>query len=224
VDDDFQLVTKGELAKRMNLTPSAISKMIERNGLPKGIELVGEGRRAMVKVPAGVDVSAGMTPGQRLTQLTKGRARAQQASAAEEPAAAPLQPELPIAERIQPQDDSARYLRAKAERAEIEARAARIRELADAGAYMVTTRAQAAWAKELLTLLTAIELWLPELAEDLAAAGGVEQRAALSVLRGRWRHFRQQRADLAASSLASMPRHVDHGGRVVSPGELGALN
>lgn len=218
-------MTKGELAKRMNLTPSAISKMIERNGLPKGIELVGEGRRAMVKVPAGVDVSAGMTPGQRLTQLTKGRARAQQApAAAEEPAAAPLQAELPIAARIEPQDDSARYLRARAESAEIAARAARVRELADAGAYMVTARAKAAWAKELLALLTAIELWLPELAEGLAAAGGVEQRAALSVLRGQWRRFRQQRADLAASSLASMPRHVDHGGRVVSLGELGALN
>ncbi len=181
-----ELVSKARFAELEGVGKSAVSNWIKAGHIT-GPALVGEGRGAMINVAvARQQLGRALDPSQRLAQVTvAGRRSADLAPAGD--------------------DESARYQRARADMAEIEARRARQRELAEAGTYMLTADARAMWARELAGLVQAIELWLPRLAEQLAGAISADQRRLTVEARRAWRAFRQERSDLATSALAGTP-------------------
>ncbi len=184
-----EVVSKARFAALEGVGKSAVSNWIAEGKL-NGDALVGAGRGAMINVAvARQQLGRSLDPSQRLAQVTvSGRASGEFAASAE--------------------GESARYQRARADMAEIDARRARQREQADAGLYLLTADARAAWTRELAGLIQAIELWLPRAAEQLAGATGASHRELTVVLRRAWRDFRQDRAEVAAHAAAEAPEII----------------
>ncbi len=183
------VVSKARFAELAGVGKSAVSNWIA-DGKLSGDALVGAGRGAMINVTvARQQLGRTLDPSQRLAQATVAGRRGTEAAQAAE-------------------DESARYQRARADLAEVEARRALQREQAEAGMYLLTADAKASWSRELAGLLQAIELWLPRVAEQLAGETGADHRRLTVGLRRAWRSFRAERSEIATSAMAASPEIV----------------
>ncbi|RJF81117.1 hypothetical protein D3877_12910 [Azospirillum cavernae] len=181
-------LSKSEFARHRGVSPAAVSQWIS-NGRLSGSALIGAGRTAKINVEE-ADRQLGVT-------LDLGQQMAQQA----------LRPSPPSPPSFRsPEDDhAARYQKARADSAEIDAERARRRDQAERGLYLETDAARAAWAKELGGLLTAMDQWISDLAPALAATPSRDPKELAVLLRQRWREFRQQQADQARATRDAVP-------------------
>ena len=188
-----EVISKGDFAKRRGVSAAAVSQWISSNRLT-GDALVGEGRFAKINV-AEAERQLGVT-----LDLGQQMARGGRPTAS---AAAPLSPE---------DDHQARYQKARADSAEIEADRARSRQMAERGIYTLTEASRTAWSKVLSDLLHAVDQWLSDTAERLSAhiasGNGTDAKALTVFLRQEWRAFRTKRSTLAASASDALPELV----------------
>lgn len=188
------LLSKSEFARRRGVSPAAVSQWIGTQRL-SGAALVGEGRTAKIDVEeAERQLGQTLDLGQQMAQQTL------------RPTASAAQPAL---QRLPEDDHAARYQKARADSAEIEAERARRREQAERGVYMETDQARAAWARELGALITGVDQWINDLALGLAAETGQDPKSLTVFLRQRWRDFRQKRTDLQRQARDADPHLVD---------------
>lgn len=185
-----QTLTKAEFAARRGVDPSAVSHWI-RDGKLTSSALVGQGRSARVLVAeAERQLGGSLDLGQRLAQ----------------------QSVRPTAGSTPPEENdghAARYAKARADSAELEAERSRRRLQAEQGAYMETQAATDAWSKEMAAMLQAIDQWWPDLARSISALGAVDEKRLTVEMKRAWRAFRQQRADLAKSAAEALPALVE---------------
>lgn len=169
-----RLVSKGELARIVNASPSAISKYFERGILGPDV-VVGEGQRAKIRLePALRQIQRRRDPSQALGNGFK----VQLAAPAEPPAGADLltfppgaaNPVRDPAGEEGPSDDQiGEKLRLlKLREAERKDRIAEQEELASRGVYVRAAEVQSKLARVAGEIITAIEAQLPEMAQELA--------------------------------------------------------
>ncbi|MCG5240082.1 hypothetical protein ACIU1J_01885 [Azospirillum doebereinerae] len=203
-------MSKSDFARHRGVSPAAVSQWIS-SGRLSGAALVGEGRTAKVDVAE--------ADRQLATTLDLGQQMAQQTLRPALPvAAAPLLPRSPE------DDHAARYQKARADSAEIDADRARRREQAERGLYMETDPARAAWGKELGGLLTAIDQWISDLAPALAAEPSRDPKVLAVVLRRRWREFRQKQADQARATRTATPALTHELGDAAGEGDPAGIS
>ena len=192
-----EVLSKSEFATRRGVSPAAVSQWIS-SGRLSGTALIGVGRTARIDVAeAERQLAMTLDPGQQMAR--GGR-----------PVASALPPagaaDLPASNAV------ARYQEARAVSAEIEAERQRRRQEEERGLYMQTAAARDAWSKELAALVQALDGWLPDLAQELAAAAAagepMDAKALTVRLRNAWRAFRAKRSTLAASARDAEPALV----------------
>ena len=186
-------LSKGEFAALMKVSPGRVSQWIAE-GKIKGAALIGAGPRAKINVPvAQQQLGRSLDPVQLAAQS---RPAPTQISIGGEEAAAPA---ADIADT-----DQVRMMRAKADKAEIEAEQAR-RELdAERGRYTLAEAALREWTKQAKALIDAEHEWHRDLALVIASELGIEAKAVEGVLRREFRVFCQKRSDLALAALAQI--------------------
>lgn len=203
------IVTKSEFARHRGVSAAAVSQWIS-SGRLSGPALIGEGRAAKVDVAE--------ADRQLATTLDLGQQMARQSlrPAAPAPTARPLP--------VSPEDDhAARYQKARADSAEIDAERARRREQAERGLYTETGAARAAWGKELGGLLTALDQWISDLAPALAAEHSRDAKVLAVLLRRKWREFRQQQAEKARATRDATPALTHEVDSAVDGGDPAAV-
>lgn len=192
-----QVVTKGDFARLINVSPGRVSQMIAEGKIgPEALD--GAGRSARIRVDvAKRQISARTDVGQRFgngisTQLDL--QIPQQSPTHDEP----LQPAWdPTTEALK--QERLRSLRmANARVAE--------QRLAEQGRYVRTEQAQAAMTKMAASIVTIIESGLADLAAAISAANGLVQRDVLHQLRTEFRVVRLKAAEAARKDLAALPR------------------
>lgn len=186
-------VQKGAFAKIIGKSPARVSQLIAE-GVISGPALVGSGRLAKI-VPsiAQRQLAARLDPVQ---QVAQGQPLA---SVARVPADDLFAPQ-PAGQAAGGTDDQTRYLKARADKAESEARRAAAEDAAAEGRWMVTADAEAAWAAELARLVQSVETWLVTGAADAVAA--LERPTAREVGQVLRAGFNELRARLAAAAAA----------------------
>lgn len=184
-------LSKGEFAALMKVSPGRVSQWIAE-GKIKGAALIGDGPRAKINVPvAQQQLGRSLDPVQLAAQSR------------------PAPTQIPLgAEEAPPADtvdtDQVRMMRAKADKAEIEAEQAR-RELdAERGRYTLAEAALREWTKQAKALIDAEHEWHRDLALVIASELGIEAKAVEGVLRREFRVFCQKRSDLALAALAQI--------------------
>jgi phage terminase Nu1 subunit (DNA packaging protein) len=184
-------LSKGEFAALMKVSPGRVSQWIAE-GKIKGAALIGAGPRAKINVPvAQQQLGRSLDPVQLAAQSR------------------PAPTQIPLgAEEAPPADvvdtDQVRMMRAKADKAEIEAEQAR-RELdAERGRYTLAETALREWTKQAKALIDAEHEWHRDLALVIASELGIEAKAVEGVLRREFRAFCQKRSDLALAALAQI--------------------
>lgn len=195
------ILTKSEFAQLRGVDKSAVSHWI-RDGKLAGNALVGEGRAAKIRVAeAQRQLGGSLDLGQQLAQGKR-------------PTASSVAPDDEDAIPLAPADDhAARYQKAKADTAVLDAERARRRMAQEVGVYTATEAAKDAWSKELAQLIQAVDQWWPDVAEliqQLASDGKpLEPKRVTVALRRAWRQFRLDRAELARSAAAGLPELVE---------------
>lgn len=195
------VVTKGEFARRCNVTPGRVSQWISEKKI-SGDAIVGEGREARIRESVAKaqlrlrrDVGQGLGNGLG-TRLTPA-GPAPQAALQPSPPAAPSEPGDPIEEQIKRQRLE-QYQRQNRKAAEDEAlRAGLLTAADDASAQMARIASQ---------LLTVFEGALPEFAQSVAAQFQVPQRDVLHLLRQEMNKVRASAAARMTGMAEEMPK------------------
>jgi hypothetical protein len=193
------LVSKGEFARLINVSPGRVSQMIAEGKIGKDA-LEGEGRSARIRANlARRQISDRTDVGQRfgngietqldLPSLTPSNA----AGATRAPAGDPTTDAIKL-ERL-------RGLRMANERAAED-------HLAEQGRYVRADHSQAAMTKMAAALLTIFEGSLADLASALAAQHKLVQRDVLHQLRTEFRSVRVKAAESVRRTQASLPQLV----------------
>jgi hypothetical protein len=184
------LVTKVEFAQLARVSQSRVSKWISSGALA-GDALVLEGRRERIDVAAArrqlgdrIDVD------QRLV-APAARARARPGAGAV---------------RGETLDDIAKEKLVAARLANEKARAD---AAANAGRFVEAERVKIELGRTASRLVSWFEGALPELAEAVAARGGISERDALHALRGAWRGVRIRLAGAENGAAAALPDLVE---------------
>lgn len=192
------LVSKGEFARLINVSPGRVSQMIAEGKIgPDALD--GEGRSARIRADlARRQIAERTDVGQRFgnglfTQLTGGAAETP-AGAGRRPAQADPTTAAIAAERL-------RALRMSNER-EAENR------LAEQGRYVLADDARIAMSKTAAGILTIIEGGLADLASALSAKHGLPQRDVLHQLRAEFRQIRTKAAEAFRRDAARLPQLV----------------
>jgi len=189
-----EVLSKNEFAARRGVHKSAVSHWI-KDGRLYGDALVGTGRTAKINVAvAEAQLSRTLDLGQRLVHAASPGATA-------EPKALAVN------------DDAARYQKAKADAAEIEAERARRRMEEERGRYVLAEEARDAWSRELARRAERLERWVTDAAQDVAAAqaeaaGPLDHKGLTVVLRSSLRRFRASAAADARERHAAAPELV----------------
>ena len=183
---DDAVVSKGEFAKLINVTPGRVSQMISEGKIgPDALE--GQGRNAKIRVGlARRQIGVRTDPGQRLGNGLK--TDLSPAGDDDEP--------LP---RLSSESDNL-DLQIKRERLEREKRANRKdreEELARQGRYLNAVTARAEMARLAGGMMKVFEGAIPDLAAALAAEFEVPQRDVTHLLRREFRKVREKAADTA---------------------------
>lgn len=186
-----EIFCKGEFADRRGVHKSAVSHWI-KTGRIYGGALVGSGRSAKINVAvAEAQLSRTLDLGQRLAH--------------------PAPPGVTAEPRSLPtNDDAARYQKAKADAAEIEAERARRRMEEERGRYILADEARDAWSRELSRLVERLERWVTDAAQDIAnaqaeAGGPLDQKGLTAVVSASLRRFRASAAIDAAERRDASP-------------------
>lgn len=188
------LLSKGDFARLINVTPGRVSQMISEGKIGADA-LEGEGRYARIKANLARRQIADRTDiGQRhgnglFTQLDAPPPATTDRQPMRAPLADPTTAAI-AAERL-------RSLQLKNER-EAEDR------LAEQGRYVVAAQVQASMNKMAAQLLTIFEGGLADLAAQVAAAHGLVQRDVLHQLRGEFRKVRLKALETLRRDMAGM--------------------
>lgn len=199
-----EIVTKAEYAAMHRRTPGAVSHWVKEGKL-FGAALVGEGRNARIRV-AEANRQLGLTlhPGQQMAQR-----RPVGTSAGEDdelPFEAPSRPRgLPTPE----DDQAARYQRARAEKAELEAAELRHKAQERAGHWIVAEDARREFAQQLGQMVRQIESWLPEVGLILAGEHGGDHKQYTTTLRASFRNLREKIAQDARREAQAAPAYEE---------------
>ena len=190
-------MTKSQYAAYRGVRPSSVSNWLKSGRLSQR-SLVGHGYGARIKV-----------------------AEADKELAANQDLRSTLAPSPAggngVAPAIDPDDPARRYQIAKAEQAEHDSELSRRKLKAQDGTYVFAEQARSAWTKELAAFARELEAWLPDLAQELAAAPSEDRGVVLARLRKSLRRFRtrvSEQAGVAAADepeLVSEPRSDAHG-------------
>lgn len=184
------LISKGDFAARRGVSPAAVSQWIS-GGKISGAALVGTGRMAKINVEeAERQLGVTLDPAQQLH-----RQGVRPTASAAPPAALP-----------DPADDhQARYARARADSAEIEAERARRRIQEERGRYVLADAAAEAFSRELAEMVQAGEQWVMDAGAALAAELGTDAKTTTAALRRQWRALRSRWAAEAAARRDGAP-------------------
>lgn len=208
-----RLVSKGELARIAQVSPSAISKYFERGILGPDV-VAGEGQRAKIRLePALRQIRLRRDPGQALGNGFKVRLDAP----ADPPASADLlafpQPEAnPVREEAAgaPRDEVADALRlAKLQREQIATRKALSDELERNGEYVRTDRMRSDMVKVLTAMLAAFEGSITDAAVALAARFELAPRDVEFELHALFRDMRTKAAEAARRAAKNEPETIE---------------
>ncbi len=192
--DDPGVVSKGELARLLRVTPGRVSQWLAE-GKIHGPAIVGLGRNARIDLEAAKSqLRLSLDVGQRFgngaeTDLRPGIAAA--------PAPAPLAD--PVEDRLR---------REKLREIEFRNRAAAEQELARRGAYVRADQSKAAMGSALREMLTVFEGALTDLASAIAARFEIPQRDVLHLMKTEFRPVRQRAAEAAAVRSGELPNIV----------------
>lgn len=181
------ITSKSGFATMLGRSPAAVSQWIAAGKL-HGLALVGEGRSAQIDTEVALAQLGFLDLGQQLAQpqpIISGERRSPDASAPEDAAAA---------------GNQARLLKARADREELALQVDQAKAAGQAGHWMVTEEAEAAWSAYLATLVNSIETWLltSAAAECAVAAANGGTREIGRVLKDGFRQLRQRLAEGAA--------------------------
>ena len=196
----MQVVTKGEFARLINVSPGRVSQMIAEGKIDRAA-MVGEGRLARIRVDlAKAQIAERTDIGQRFgnglgTQLEfdAGERRAS-AETAPRPASDP------VADAIK--QERLRSLRLANER-EAESR------LAEQGRYVLADDALAGFTRVAAAMLNVFEGGLGDLATAFAAKFGLSQRDALHLARTEFRAIRARAAEQLRRESAGLPELLE---------------
>lgn len=179
-----QLVTKSELARRLNVTPGRVSQYLAE-GKIYGDAIVGEGRAAMIDYGlARSQLGLALDPVQMTAQMrTLPEGDAPAAPATQQGAAQ--------------SNELSRHQEIKVQQAELVLRRQLRDDLADRGIYMRTDEARREWGKALSEIVDAIDQWMGALTDRLSTELKVERQQVSVILRRELRAWRESQASLA---------------------------
>lgn len=206
MSEALTVVSKGEFAKLINVSPGRVSQMIsERKIGPEALQ--GEGRNAKIIVDVARRQIADRTDiGQRFgngigTQLD-GQLQLQPVDQV-----TPAAPSAPRAQIVPPSDPMADAIKRERLRG-LQMANERIAEerLAEQGRYVRADEAKAAMARLAGSILTIFEGGLADIASSVAADLGVPQRDVLHKMRAEFRNVRAKAAEAARRDLVGMPK------------------
>lgn len=190
------VVTKGEFARMLNVSPGRVSQMISEGKIGADA-LEGEGRNAKIRaVLARQQISDRTDVGQRTGNGLFTRLDAPPAERPADRAPAPMDPTAAAIAR-----ERLRTLQLNNERAAED-------RLAEQGRYVPTDLARAAMNKQVQSLLTIFEGGLVDLADAISAKHKLPQRDVLHLLRTEFRVIRAKAADAARRDAAGMPKLI----------------
>lgn len=192
-------MSKQDFAALLGRDKSALSHWI-RTGKLHGPALVGEGRFARINVAiAREQLGASLSLGHQIGYAQREPARTIIDPTPAEPAAAILAdfPSTPT--------DQARLLKARADREELLTEQARIEAEARNGTYLLTEDANREHGRRLAETVSAVERWLPDLAQKITASAAFDERAMTILMRAEFRALRSTLATAAADHATAEP-------------------
>jgi hypothetical protein len=216
---DPDVITKGEFARRRNVSPGRVSQWISDKKI-FGAAIVGEGRAAQIRETvaieqlkqkldpmqmAGNGVTTNLTPPAAPLAVPAPKQSADvlsftaPAAAASPPTVAP-----PAVDTIEDQ-----IKRARLEQIARQNRDGQRQEAVEAGRLTDATIARSAAARETMRLVTQFEGALSDFATAISAEFKLPQRDVLHLLRGKFRDMRRDLAAAARETAETMPAVVD---------------
>lgn len=204
---DAKIVSKGEFAKLIAVSPGRVSQMIS-DGMISGAALVGEGRMARINVDiATAQIRSRRDIGQALGNGLGTRLDAAAPTAQFGMTASTVEPRLPL-----PLAEPATEDLIKLERLAHERRRNRQAEEDDAkrrGEIMDSTQARVEMAKIANSMLQTFEGALPEMATALAAKFEISQRDVLHELKQRFADMRTAAAGREKARAEALPQQSE---------------
>lgn len=211
---DAKIVSKGEFARLIAVSPGRVSQMIA-DGMISGAALVGDGRMARIDVGiATAQIRSRRDIGQALGNGLGTRLDVAPPPSSFESAAPTAEPRMPL----QPAEPATEDL-IKLERLAHERRRNRQAEEDDAkrrGEIMDSAQARIEMAKIANSMLQTFEGALPEMATALAAKFEISQRDVLHELKQRFIDMRKAAAERDQARAAELPQHRE---MVIAAGE-----
>lgn len=208
------IVTKTEFARMVGRSQGAVSHWIAE-GKIAGEAMVGEGTRARIRVPVAL-AQLGMTLdlGQQLAQARPVEPGAQDQAPASNPAPAerqsPGEASAGAADNTGDNVESfntARAIQAERLRQErIKTRELEAKEAERRGLYVRASAARAEMVSRVSRMVVSTELFLGDVAADLAAAGPLDEDAIADRLLKGFRRLRQSWSDAAAADRDAADR------------------
>lgn len=181
--------TKSAFAEIIQVSAGRVSQMISEGKIPPSC-LVGEGRRARIKVEAAkAAIEQSTDIGQRLGNGSKTNL-----------SGATTAPPNSLLDQLQTE----KLIKARAENRVLEER-----ERERQGVYVRTADARAECVKALSQMLAIFEGALPDLANALAAKCDLPQRDILHTLRGGFRDVRARASEAVAAKAAGMDHYTE---------------
>ena len=176
-EPQVEVMTKSQYAAYRGVRPSSVSNWLKSGRLSQR-SLVGHGYGAQIKV----------------AEADKELAGNQDLRSTLAPSPAAGNGAVPA---IDPDDPARRYQIAKAEQAEHDSELSRRKLKAQDGTYVLAEQARSAWTRELAAFARELEAWLPDLAQELAAAPSEDRGVVLATLRKSLRRFRMRVSEQA---------------------------
>lgn len=185
------IMTKQQFAASLSRDPSALSHWI-RTGKLHGDALIGSGRNARINVAvARAQLGTNLSLGHQLGYAQREPDR----TILDTPPASPTPTLDPNP------SDQARLLKARADREELLTEQARIEAEARNGTYLLTEDATREHGRRLAETIAAVERWLPDLAQKIAASATFDERAMALLMRAEFRALRVELARTAAAAI-----------------------
>lgn len=231
VGTGFKWVSASQFGRMLKdpVSPTAVSKWVKEGKLPP--EMIREKKRGYEISTAALPIANAMRcPGQVLGTGEDRKARSDLPEAVTSPPVVAI--EAPPADTASPdpafrqfpagESDAERYARARADKAEQEARDGIRKAAEQEGRLLDAAEQAAAWRKVTSEIIGSLEAALPEMADKLFAVHAKDPREMRAALRDEIRLWRavlaKQQADLAADLPEQIPVTLDRPGEG-SPGD-----